>query len=89
MSAAASAGHLELWTDLLQFCDLLSLYVCCGARENVAFPKYFGVEVRVENKGENLKLDPAIIQASEFSVAALRHPPVKGQSGQEIHVGIG
>ena len=88
LSAGIPADHLELWTDLLQFCDLLSLYICCGARENVIFPEYFGVEMRVENKDELLKLEPAVIQPSEFSVAALRHPPVKGQSGQEITVNI-
>lgn len=88
LSAGISVDHLELWTDLLQFCDLLSLYICCGSRENVIFPEYFGVEVRVENKGEFFKLAPAVIQPSEFSVAALRHPPVKGQSGQEITVSI-
>ena len=86
LSTGISTDHLELWTDLLQFCDLLSLYICCGTRENVIFPKYFGVEVRVENKSEILKLEPAVIQPSELSVAALRHPPVKGQSGQEIMV---
>ncbi|PYP93296.1 MAG: hypothetical protein DMG65_01285 [Candidatus Angelobacter sp. Gp1-AA117] len=86
LSADSPAHHLELWTDLLQFCDLLSLYICSGARENVLFPEYFGVEVRVENQGEILKLEPAVIQPSDFSVAALRHPPLKGQSGQEIIV---
>lgn len=88
LSAGISSEHLELWTDLLQFCDLLSLYICCGARENVIFPGYFGVETRVENKGDMLKLEPAVIQPSEFSVAALRHPAVKGQSGQEIKIKV-
>jgi hypothetical protein len=31
--------ELERLTELLQFVDLLSLYLCCGARENVIFPK--------------------------------------------------
>lgn len=88
LSAGISFEHLELWTDLLQFCDLLSLYICCGARENVIFPEYFGVQVRVENQGDLLKLQPAVIQPSEFSVAALRYPPIKGQSGQEITLNI-
>src|SRR5438034_2303051 len=51
----------------LQFCDLLSLYMCCGARENVILPKYFGIEVRVVHKDDSFKLDPAVIQSSEFS----------------------
>jgi hypothetical protein len=38
--------QLEDLTDLLQFCDLLSLYFCSGTRENVIFPEYFGVQLR-------------------------------------------
>jgi hypothetical protein len=32
---------LQLLTDLLQFCDLLSLYLCCGSGEDVMFPQIF------------------------------------------------
>ena len=35
---------------MLQFCDLLSLYLCCGAREAVEFPQSFG--------GRPLRLEP-------------------------------
>jgi len=89
LSAGQAVEQLELWTDLLQFCDLLSLYICCGARESVIFPEYFGIEVRAVNADDGLKLDPAVIQSSEFSVAALRHPAIKGSSGQELRVKIG
>ena len=30
---------VERLTDVLQFCDVLSLYLCCGAAEDVAFPQ--------------------------------------------------
>ena len=60
-----------------------------GATENVIFPEYFGIEVRLTNKDDGLRLDPAVIQSSEFSVAALRHPAIKGSSGQQIKVRIG
>jgi hypothetical protein len=33
--------HLQLLTDLLQFCDLLSLHLCCGSGEDVIFPQMF------------------------------------------------
>ena len=33
--------QLEAFTDVLQFCDLLSLYLCCGATEDVSFPQLF------------------------------------------------
>src|SRR5437763_7094885 len=58
LSAGQPDGQLDLWTDLLQFCDLLSLYICCGATENVIFPKYFGIEVRLANGDDGLKLAP-------------------------------
>src|SRR5437763_15554053 len=89
LSAGQPVEQLELLTDLLQFCDLLSLYICCGARENVIFPKHFGIEVRLVNADDGLRLDPAVIQPSEFAVAALRHPAIKGSSGRETKVKIG
>lgn len=37
---------------VLQFCDLISLYVCCGVRESVLFPPLFeGELVRVRRSG--------------------------------------
>jgi hypothetical protein len=37
-----SSSQLHVLTDVLQFCDLLSLYLCCGASEPVHFPQEFG-----------------------------------------------
>ncbi|HVZ18766.1 MAG TPA: DUF3891 family protein [Terriglobales bacterium] len=37
-----SACELREYVDLLQLCDTLSLYVCCGATEAVEFPQRFG-----------------------------------------------
>jgi hypothetical protein len=79
--------QLEALTDLLQFCDLLSLYICCGAQQNVILPQFLGTEVRITCKGEELKLDPPVVKpGSQFAVAALRHPAVKGSSGQQIEI---
>jgi len=79
--------ELELLADLLQFCDLLSLYICCGARERVVFPEYFGVRVRLTPEGSGPKLDPPLLApGSQFSVAALRHPETKEISSQNIVV---
>jgi hypothetical protein len=84
-----SVEELELLTDLLQFCDLLSLYVCSGAMESVEFPEYFGMKVRLTvASGERYKLEPALIEAGTFKVAALRHPAIKGESGKEIEITI-
>jgi hypothetical protein len=37
-----SREELEFLTDVLQFCDVLSLYLCCGAAQDVEFPPRFG-----------------------------------------------
>jgi hypothetical protein len=84
-----SQEELEQLTDVLQFCDLLSLYVCSGARDNAEFPQYFGVKARLTVEDESYKLEPPLIESgSEFRVAALRHPAVKGESGREIEIRI-
>jgi len=38
-----SREEFEFLTDILQFCDVLSLYLCCGATQDVEFPHKFGV----------------------------------------------
>jgi len=45
-----SKREVEYWTDVLQFCDLLSLYLCCGSEDSVEFPQ------RVGPKGETIRL---------------------------------
>jgi len=47
--------------DVLQFCDLLSLYLCCGSRQNVEFPQRFaGKTMRLSRQGEECCLTPAL-----------------------------
>ena len=80
---------LETLTDVLQFCDLLSLYVCCGARQNVEFPEYFGTKARLTVEADSYRLDPILIEpGTKFVVAALRHPATKEASGKEIEITI-
>ena len=81
-------GHqdLELLTDLLQFCDLLSLYICSGAQENVIFPEYFSTQLRIINRPDGLELDPQWISPGKFSFAALLHPMTKEVQGKKIEV---
>ncbi len=82
-----SAEDLEALTDLLQFCDLLSLYLCCGAQENVEFPEYFGVKPKLSAEAGGYRMEPALIASgTEFSVAALRHPATKEISSREIGI---
>ncbi len=85
-----SKEELELLTDALQFCDLLSLYVCSGARENVEFPEYFGEKVRLTVVNDGYHLEPPLIEpGAKLKVAALRHPATKEESSREIEVRIG
>jgi hypothetical protein len=85
-----SEKELEALTDVLQFCDLLSLYVCCGARQNVGFPEYFGIRARITVEADSYRLDPILVEpGTEFGVAALRHPATKEASGKEIEIKIG
>ncbi len=39
---ARTEKEVQYWTDVLQFCDLLSLYLCCGSKESVEFPQRIG-----------------------------------------------
>ena len=85
-----SPEELETITDVLQFCDLLSLYICCGAQESVEFPEYFAAKARLSVHGDEYKLDPPLIEPGcQFFVAALRHPATKEVSSQKILVRIG
>ena len=36
-----SREEIEILVDVLQFCDLLSLYLCCGSRADIEFPQTF------------------------------------------------
>ena len=84
-----SAKELEALTDVLQFCDLLSLYVCCGAQQNVEFPEYFGIKARLTVQPDSYTLDPILIEpGTKFAIAALRHPATKEASGREIEIRI-
>jgi hypothetical protein len=84
-----STQQLEELTDLLQFFDLLSLYICSGARQNVVFPMYFGVELRITRNGETYKLAPSLSQnRAGFALAALRYPATQKQSSRKVEIEI-
>jgi hypothetical protein len=84
-----SAEELEILTDVLQFCDLLSLYICSGARDSVRFPEYFGVAAKLSYIEESYHLDPPLIPpGAPFYAARLRHPAIKEISGEEIKIVI-
>jgi hypothetical protein len=60
----------------LQFCDLLSLYLCCGAGEQVELPFDFGIgHVRVRRENGRYDFSPSPFAAEvHLCVAARRWP---------------
>ncbi|HWR34897.1 MAG TPA: DUF3891 family protein [Clostridia bacterium] len=62
--------------EILQFCDLLSLYICCGATDDVEFPQDFGRgPVRLRRSSGSAVLEPSPLAASAgFEVAGFVFP---------------
>jgi hypothetical protein len=59
-----SDGEIRVLVDVLQFFDLLSLYICCGSQENVAFPQRFnGKAFCLYREAGNCRVDPSIFAA--------------------------
>ena len=83
-----SEKEVDYWTDVLQFCDLLSLYLCCGSQENVEFPQ------RIGPKGETIRLqvqDGIIVlfpspfaREIEFSLHAQRYPSERQDAATKL-----
>lgn len=83
------AAELESMTDVLQLCDLLSLYVCCGAAESAEFPECSGVKLRLAVESKGYRLEPRVIESgTQFLVAALRFPATKEKSSEELQIAI-
>lgn len=77
---AAQAGCrtelVPVLVDVLQFCDLLSLYLCCGSREDAALPQRFqGHAILLRREGDMCRTEPAIFgRGVSLGVSARRHP---------------
>ena len=71
-----SRQQIERLVDVLQFCDLLSLYLCCGSRASVQFPQAIGPRpVVLRRDGELCLLDPSPFpQEISLGVPARRDP---------------
>jgi Protein of unknown function (DUF3891) len=70
-----SKEELEQLVDALQFCDLLSLYLCCGAKQS-AIIHTGKTELKVVRGGAEYRLQPSIFEGTQqFSFPALRYPP--------------
>ena len=68
--------QLILLTDVLQFCDLLSLYLCCGADDPVEFPqKFSGNSMMLRRKGEMYEVTPRLFgTGASLGITARRFP---------------
>lgn len=74
-----SAREVERLIDFLQFCDLLSLYLCCGARASVQFPQTIASRpVLLRRDGEVCLLDPSPFREELSLGVAARRDPVCG-----------
>lgn len=71
-----SRAEVERLIDLLQFCDLLSLYLCCGSHAHVQFPLTMGSRAIVlRRNGEACLLDPSPFREEvSLGVPARRDP---------------
>jgi len=80
-----SRKEFEFLTDILQFCDVLSLYLCCGAAQDVKFPQRFGAEpvrlrreaARSPDQAAVCRFEPSPFAGGgvDLAVSARRYPP--------------
>jgi hypothetical protein len=82
-------AQLERLVDALQFCDLLSLYLCCGSKQDVIFEE---PQLRITRSGEEYRLEPSPFrEPHQFSFSALRHPAPadkKEKSGATFYINL-
>jgi hypothetical protein len=85
-----SREEFEFLTDVLQFCDVLSLYLCCGAAQDAEFPQKLGVEPirlhREATRGNDLaaicRFDPSPFTRGGVDLAVVaRRFPVRKETG--------
>jgi hypothetical protein len=81
VSAEALAGYI----DLLQFCDLLSLYLCCGAKDAVEFPQEFhGQKIVVRYEEGVYTTTPSIFDETHRFHVPVRVYPTKSGEGKTM-----
>jgi hypothetical protein len=76
-----SSEEINLLVDLLQFCDLVSLYLCCGSQASIEFPQTFnGKTIRLLREGESCRTDPPLFGAGASLAVRARRWPSPGVS---------
>lgn len=78
---------IERLVDALQFCDLLSLYLCCGSRRSVNFDS---PKLTLSRSADEYRLDPfPFREHRQFSFSAIKHPVNgKPKSGATFYINV-
>ena len=76
LKSGRSPEEMRALIELLQFCDLLSLYLCCGACAEVEFPQKFGGRtVRLRREGGAYVLTPSpFAGGADLGINAWKYP---------------
>ncbi len=79
--------QLNEYVDLLQFCDLLSLYICCGSTDAVEFPQQFkGKQIRIRYEDGVYHAAPNVFGGTprRFSIPVRLFPSADGEGHTRI-----
>ena len=81
-----SRPEVERLVDLLQFCDLLSLYLCCGSRASIHFPQKIASRPMIlRRNGELCQLDPSPFREEvSLGVPARRDPASRTEPNTRV-----
>jgi hypothetical protein len=88
-ACSCSAAELDAWLEVLQFCDLLSLYLCSGAQQAAEFPQKLTdrpVQICYDSGKDIYQLNPSPFQADSnlravsVSVSAHSYPAANGRA---------
>ena len=71
-----TADEIRVLVDVLQFFDLLSLYVCCGSKENIDFQQQIKqTTFRLRRESNTCKIEPSLFSLpAHFSFKAHKYP---------------
>src|SRR5262249_55658386 len=85
-----SADSIRLLVDVLQFFDLLSLYVCCGSQENIEFPQRFNEKTfRLHHEADKYRMEPSLFKKpTSFSIKATQSPLKSAKTTQQISISL-
>ena len=81
-----SAEEIRVLLDVLQLCDLISLYLCCGSQETVIFPQQFrGQGFRASRDSGLCRTEPSLFgRGVSLSVAARTFPAAQDSSPSNL-----